>query len=584
MKIFRFLLSILMISPVFLAGVGTGGCGGGGSGGGGGGTGTGADDGEPGIAVDSVSDIPSLNISDYYDTGSAGLTTALKAQTTSDTGGGFCKEVCYLNQCLQETLRHSVEIEFFLCMSRKAKEASGGVFDFPDSGCNFFEVTPPDFGSEFEGEGPPAVSTVRKRKLQLDTPSLIQMRLCRSGDTVTFHMCEESTLQQEISITNDTAAGSISATATNSFPFGECDDRGQMSITSNCEASAFSSPECIASFDAKFNGCFGSGTINYGVTGGTTRTNNLEANFDAGGTGADEFGSFSVCVLGEWTGGANGCFKADSTGSFPAFSAAEIPFLGDIPGCETLAAGSPTNLCPNDNFDPELCFDTSGNYDPTNCSCPFAEATGETCAFSFADTQCCAISGATIAEQGGTIISDDAAGDLFTEIDSAVCPEPETEVNFLDEWDCLPEGSFTDVDLFSSDVDFSECFALFEELFNSEAGNNCEQEDAQEGGGDITGAIEGSTPCTSDIDCPTGQQCHIFEGDPNGICVEPPPSCTTDDDCVAGCPEGETCTCEFFPDLGANTCVIAFTCASSEECPPGATCNSSTSQCEFTGP
>jgi Cys-rich repeat protein len=565
-KLLVFSLAAMLLALPFLFLSGAGGCGGGGTGGGGGG-GT-----ETGVTVDSVSDIPSLNIDDYYDTGSAA--SALKAQTTGDEGG-FCTEFCYLNQCLQETLRHSIEIEFFLCMSRKAKEATGGTFDFPaGNGCNFFEVTPPEipaeFGGEGEGGGPPVALNLKKGKLQtIGALGLFQMRLCRNGDTVTFHMCEDGSLHQEISITNNTAEDSISATATNAFAFGECEDRGQMSITSNCEAAAFTSSECIASFNAKFNGCFGAGTINYSVTGGTTRTNNLEANFSAGGEGADAFGSFDVCVLGEWTGGANGCFKSDASGSFPSFPAADFGFLGDIPGCETLAASNPVNLCPNDNFDPELCFDESGNYIPTNCPCPFAAAEGTTCPFSFADTQCCSISGATIEEQTGTIISDTEAGDLFTEIDAATCPEAESEVNFLDEWNCEPETSFVPIEFSDTTVDFSECFELFAALSDVSAGDNCQQDAVEEGSGEIIGEIEGSA-CTTDDECPEGEVC-----DPAGFCFPPPPTCTTDADCL----EGESCI--FVPDLGGNVCVPTFVCESDFDCPPDATCNLGTGECEF---
>lgn len=568
--------ALLLIPPLLLGG--SGGCGGGASGG---------DTGDTGVTVSSIDEIPSLNIEDYVDTGSnsSGLMADLKGQTT--TGNDvFCTEFCYMKQMLLEAIRHSKEVEFFLCMSRKAKDVSGGVFDFPTgNGCNYFTVTPPE-GVEREGPpggGPPAdepgggSSTSR---LEAGVGTDLRMRLCTDGTTHTFHMCEGGELHQEIRITNN-SDGSIGATATNSFSFGDCDDRGQLEITSTCNVEDFSNPDCAASFNAAFNGCFGSGAINFAVTGGTSRRHTLEANFSNGGEGATTFGSFELCTYGDWTAGANGCFKAESSGSFPAIPAAEVSFLsssenGGMPGCgdEVVNASS---LCPNDNFDPE-------SFNSAIPVCPFVATTEETCPLDFSNVECCSISGATVSEQTGTQIdSSEEAADLFTEVTNHACPEQASEVSFVEEWDCQAEGTFTDVDMSgATSADFEECAELFTDLAATSAESNCQQQSFSEGGESVAQSYTSSSECTSDSDCSGGQVCMTSnDGSGEGLCVTPPSSCTSDTDCVADCPEGVTsCACESHPIYG-NICVQEFSCTSDSQCPQGSTCNTGTGKCEF---
>lgn len=547
---------------------------------------------DTGVAVDSVSDIPSLNISDYYDTGSdsAGLMSAFKAQTESS--GGFCKEFCYNKQCLMETLRHSIQIEFNLCMLRKAKEASGGIFDFPTSGCAEFSVIPPEMEGEGPGgEGPSSgeeptseggppegepPSAVKAKTIEADAPpSDFIVRLCTDGDTKKVHLCDGGELHDELIITNDAASGSINAMVTNRFSFGEdCTDAGQMNITSNCGVDAFSNSECVANFDATFNGCFGAGTINFAVTGGDTRSYDLEASFAAGGAGEDEFGSFSADVKALWDAGGTGSFKSEGSGGFPGIPASEVP-VSEIRGCETLASSGASVLCPNDNFDPET-------YDTAVPVCPFKEASGSTCSFDFADVQCCTISGGTLAEQEGTLADDAVCGAQFTTVSDFPFPAQSTEVNFVDEYDCDPDSTPTSVDIADTAVDFSECFELFAELETLSAESNCEEQGAEEGIEDINEEFAEGGTCTSNSDCASGEKCDIFGGETEGFCVAPPPSCTSDADCVGQCFfEDEECVCAFLDDFGGKACVPVFTCESDDECPPDTTCNVTTGECLF---
>src|SRR3989338_5166290 len=57
------------------------------------------------VNVSSVSDLPSLNISDYYDSTGASANTSAGVSSLlgfAGEGGGLCTEVCLLKQCLIE--------------------------------------------------------------------------------------------------------------------------------------------------------------------------------------------------------------------------------------------------------------------------------------------------------------------------------------------------------------------------------------------------------------------------------------------------------------------------------------------------
>lgn len=537
---------------------GAAGCGGGGSGAAATGDSGGSSDGvAPGVTVDSASDIPSLNIADYYDLGASASQSALVAKNKHAVGES-CKEFCYQRQCLVETIRHSKEAELVTCMIKAVPEATDGAVDLPDSGCIYISMIPPDF-------------------LSSEDDTTAKIRLCKNGTSITFHRCDGGSLVQELLLT-DSGTGTVTGTSTNVFGFqgsdGDegCEDRSQMTISSNCSVANFTDPDCLANFNGKFSGCFGSGTINFSVTGGASGDRNytLESNFTAGGEGEDQFGSFSFCGFADWTAGGNGCFKADSLGTFPAIPTSEVTFLSELEPCSAVVSSNPSFLCPNDAFDPE-------EFEEAFAICPFRPASGSTCPFDFENTDCCSISGDTIATQRGTRIDSSTVSSLFTSVSNHACPEQSSTINFSDSWTCTPESgaSFTELDLSVVDQSlFSECAEIFADLDSPPSGeDNCEEQGLEEEADNLNDLEEASTACTSDSNCATGEIC-ASDGS-TGICVDAPTSCTSDSDCGTG----ENCINQ--PEIGGTVCVPTFACEDDFACPLGQSCNETSGECEF---
>ena len=510
------------------------------------------------VNVSSVSDVPSLNISDYYDsTGASANTSAGVSSLLGFAGeeGGFCTEFCYLKQCLMETLRHSQEAELIMCVTKKGR-AANPEFDFTDdSQFHYFNVTPPAWLAEGEND-------------------LVRVRMKQAGSTFTFQMCEPNesgvlALAQELIIT-DTSEG-ITGTLTRKFvhrdPEGRSkEDNSQGTVTINGTCTDPKSPDCVASFSNTINGLFGRGSINFN----TTKNGDGFKNYTLGASFAmtcPECGSSELGVYADWTSPGIGCFKAnDVGGTFPAIPATEVelPPLGC--GADVQAAAF---YCPNSNFDGE-------DFDVNFPVCPFIPAiAGATCPIDRNnEINCCRISGNSIADQSGVVVSTSTDEAVYNRVNTGTYPTLTSTVTFQIEWDCAMDNP-ADIDLTAGGIDWSDCQAIKDSLeaVNQDGGASCQENEIRQDGEKL-GDGDG---CTNDDQCPGTEVCVTPEGGGGKtFCAPPRTTCNVDSDCPAGD------VCEFDFEDNANFCVKDFSCTDDSQCPPNVSCVDN--ECDFPDP
>lgn len=376
--------------------------------------------------------------------------------------GSFCSEFCYLKQGIQEAVRQNQELDFFLCLARKAGDVNADV-DFPAAdGCRYFEITPPALTVN---AGPDGIS--------LDLPSKIQVRLCTSGEDVRVHTCGDGALQQELLVANNTDE-SVNATLVKKLTQSNgCEDKYKVDFHSNCSQENFANGACAATVDGNYCGCYGSGSVNVDLAGGSEPNAKLASDFAAGGLGAGSFGDFVFCSYGDWSRGGDGCFKSQASGSFPAIPSSEVP-LASLDGCRNLKSSS---VCPNPDFDPEA-------YDPAAPVCPFVGSPGATCGFDFSGANCCGLTGDTLSGLQGQDIDDAPLASVLDAVNAHACPgEGNCDgIAFEDAWDCAaPAGqAFTAVDLSTAaGIDVTQCQDLLTAVNTFVADENCSEQTAK---------------------------------------------------------------------------------------------------------
>lgn len=497
---------------------------------------------QAGLTIFSVRSVPSfsgfLNPSILVENGP---TPILKTQTSP---GSFCSEFCYLKQGLIETARQLKTIDLSVCVAQ-AVNRSDSTFDIPTAGCTYYDLVTDD------GDLP--------------------VRLCRDGNRVSIGTCSNGAMDEEYLFDNDTSQNSVSATLTRRYQNADgCEDNSRLSVSSNCAPEDFANGTCAVNIQGSFCGCYGNGIVNYGVTGGTAPNIDVNSNFSAGGIGADTFGTFDFCSIGNWSLGNSGCFKSDASGSFPSIPAGEVP-LAQLEGCESIVAAN--QVCPNEAFDPNT-------FDPAYPVCPFKDAPTSSCSFAFNDSGCCDISGNTLEDESGTTIDPNTVSSLFNTVSAASCPGAVdcNGIVFDQTWDCnAPLGqNFTVIDATSGALNLTECLAILNEINNFQVSDNCDEQTADQETLYSQSVYEGLASCTSDKDCTAGEICHITDPvTPAGSCVTAPTVCSPqngDADCTAGQ------VCAFDPTLGNARCVPESLCPSN--CTSGTPCNVSTGACE----
>ncbi|HSA58897.1 MAG TPA: hypothetical protein VLJ37_04360 [bacterium] len=472
--------------------------------------------------------------------------------------GSFCSEFCYLKQGIEEAVRQNQELDFFLCLSRKANEKEP-AFEIPSAdGCGYFEITPPAFSTDAGPDG-----------VRLDLPAKIQARLCRNGNQVRIHTCGDGELQQEALLTNNTTDESVAATVVKRLlQSNGCEDKYKIDFQSNCTPGAFGNAVCAATVNGNYCGCYGNGTINVSVTGGAEPRIQYESDFAANGLGDGTFGIFDVCSHGDWSEGGEGCFQSQAEGSFPAIPSAEVPLNG-LDGCKAIAGAA--SVCPNPDFDPDA-------FDPLYPVCPFVAANGASCGFSFSAVNCCGLTGDSLSALGGEDIDDAPLSSLLDDVSGRACAGQGNcgAVAFEDAWDCAPPSgqTFAPVNLLgASGVDLTECANLLTAVNTFTADENCSEQTADASSDEIAREVGSLTGCQLDSECASGEVCHLMDN-AQGVCVPEPADC---DLSSPACAAGETCA--YDPQFDRAKCVPDYVCDAS--CTSGQPCNAATGACEF---
>jgi len=507
-----------------------------------GGAGSNKKSGQAGLTVFSISSIPTFR--HFFNPAilvENGPTPILKLQTAPGT---FCSEFCYLKQGLLEAQRQIKTIDYSVCLA-KAVQGSDAAFDIPANGCLYVNLVTGSGG--------------------------VPVRLCRDGDQVSASTCSGGAADAEYVFTNNPSAKSVSAVLTRRFQNADgCEDKSQLDFSGNCPPDQFLNGDCRVAINGSFCGCYGSGQVNYGVTGGDSPQIDVHSNFAAGGIGAATSGAFNFCSIGNWALGNTGCFKSNADGSFPSIPASEVP-VSQIEGCAGLT--SATELCPNEKFDPNA-------FDPAYPVCPFKPGTGGSCAFLFDNTGCCDVSGDSLEAESATASDPSGASSIFDQVSSASCPGTVAcdSLAFVNEWDCKPPAgaSFVTIDVNSSTFDFSACQAILDEINNFKVENNCSEQTASQDAGFVQSRFGALASCTQDKDCSAGEICSVTDvATPSGVCVTAPATCSPQNG-NADCGTGEVCA--FDPDLGNARCVPDAICPAS--CSSGTPCNASTGDCQ----
>lgn len=482
---------------------------------------------------------------------------ALKT-TTSIATGKFCSSFCYLKGGVLEAIRHSENVDFFLCLARKASEFDGS-FDIPSqTGCQYFEITPPALNlSSNIVEG---------------LPNSIQFRLCHNGNQVKIHQCGEGTLEEEAIFDNDPSSKSVTGSLFQKFADSPaCDEKSKINFSSNCKDSAFTDSACQASMDVTYCDCpGGNGTILYDVFGGSTNRVTLEEYY-AIGDPSRTMGQYSSCGFGDWTASENGCFTSSDSGSYDAIPASEVP-LSLLEGCKSLIGTA--SLCPNPNF----------NLDSFNALyplCPFVAASGSTCSFVLSDLECCSVSGETLQTQVGKTIDPSTVADLRDSVAAHTCSTPPdcSNLSFQETWDCRPESGrqFTKINLNqASQVDFSECVTYLTNANSPSTAENCDEQEADDTTVQVQSDLNAMTHCQNSSQCGSAESCHIINATTgDGVCVTTPPPCNITNN-NSDCPSDTVCG--FDSEFGNARCIPSFVCSSS--CSTDTPCDADTGTCK----
>ena len=443
---------------------GAAGCGGASGSGGSGGGGSTADD---VAAASSVSNLPSLDVSDYDLTTASG-TSALKIKDSHVPTGEFSMAGCESNRHKDEMIRMTKELESTQCMVKQAGEL--GVITVPTNSYAYYNFTPPD--PEDFGGPPPALKKIeegedfgereferREMKARMglfcEDDSGAPADLAADGScpgTLRFKMdmCEDGSLSMEMryAISDSNYTGTVVHQFRHGGDLEGQTEQGRITVdvdTTPTGTFDFSS----ALITGTFNGIFGEGAMSFAADADLL-TNTVQGAFtssftDPSGNSVSNTGT----IASRWE-GTTGCAEFEGTGEFPAMS---CPYEDWVPA---EFQGQPCCILP-----PEERGEREQYAAPNE---------NGNCEFHFADT-----------EPFSIVLTDSVAGNWLVADTNAFCEEvgalePLTAetISFSDNWDCLPpDGGSFDLPNFSA-VDFS-AGDPFEDCFE-------DQQFAEEGG------------------------------------------------------------------------------------------------------
>lgn len=489
------------------------------SGGGGGAAATG-DSGGSGVTVSTLKDIPEADVTNYLSDTTTSLSAALKSEVSGAPVGSKWVQLCYMEQCLGEAIRHAKEFDFFTCMMKAAVDS--GVVIPADGGTAFYEIVPPpfeDLGVQQALVAPTGASSGSSdvQAAAIDTDGfLIRIRIKKQSDVISLALCEpdeNGSYQQVEEFIIDNSNGQFTGDIRFNWNFGLETEQGFMKLQTSCpSAASFRDGTCTDAVTLQnyFDGSFGAGGIDLGLTSPTAYT--LVFDF----TGEDIVGgggSFDVAGKGNIT-STKGCISNKASGSYPAVPRSEVPWIDDVAGCASIV--QQTRFCFVE-IDDDIDFGSE-------CPVKAAPAT-ELCAFADDEalTECGNVGAGDIGKREGTIAdtSDGSFAGILTALD-ALENTATRDPSFTDKWDCTA-GSFTAVDM-SNNTAAVACEEKFEEIDQYDnGGESCEEnhnedlveeefeDDGLEGDDfqfDDTAGIKeeavgcpGSTSCTDDFTC-----------------------------------------------------------------------------------
>lgn len=383
-----------------------------GCGGGGGGSSettgtTGGDTTSSGADVSKVSNLPSVDLSDYDYSTTSSSNIAVAKGAGAGALGSTSSAYCHVRSMANEAIRMSKQVQLDKCFALAMEE--GGLYALTAGQATIVKVIMPDSYEEFGGPegggggpgsggpGPQNVAVVTKgpsgeegeeefRSCESETGKLggnILMKIepNAAGDQLQISMCEGSEGSESlvnVSTFTKSAADTYTISARHCGEFCGKTDCGDFAVTLSGVQSVASGVVTLGtdgqlSATGQFSGAFGSGRIAYSSIA-KSQLNEVSGSFHASfqEQGA-EATDFTDAVYSRYGGSTKtGTSKHLFNGAFPAASVAELCGFGDLSGSQNLCYqdfsenlgmtvtaqnASSIKVCPQKNDDGEFLGD-----------------------------------------------------------------------------------------------------------------------------------------------------------------------------------------------------------------------------------
>lgn len=510
---------IAIVSCLFVASLM--GCGGGGSST----TATSGDTtGEGTASLESLSTLPTADLSTYDSSSSASANVAVLLNQSKAKGvvkgfgenlnkvGGSSRAGCESNMHKQEVIRMSQQIQLPRCFAEAMEKAD--LIEIPSGSFNAYHISfPEDDNSGEFCDGIPAERVDEKAACLAESagPPDMRVRIGNIDSALQMDMCEDGALVEESTFS---ASGSnYSVTAIHSNTWGGKAEKSKFSATISGINSVTDGIVTLASTGSVvassiMSGGFGKGTIGFEAIASDS-SNRVYGGF--AGSFTDPFTQKATTFTGKaysrFGGASNvGTAKYSFSGSMPPMRIQDmIPpglagdqlegfleaFGAEIGISLTLENYQTTFLCPNPLFKPES---------PSNTVKPMVEMTGDACGdVEHTGIESFAISNGAITEgfgtkivQAFTIISN-TDSTYFDEVNAydlstLLATAADADLAFSRSWDCSSSsfneinfGTFTQAQMQTVDSYMQKCFEKEEEARNNSGmgGYNCGEEQNQ---------------------------------------------------------------------------------------------------------
>ncbi|MFH1017052.1 MAG: hypothetical protein V1798_02580 [Pseudomonadota bacterium] len=392
-------------------------------------------------SLDGMSDVPSLNASDY-DYSLGGLLNGqsnLTMRSLAGQVGGFSRAACEGYTLKKQLFTDGAQLEAFLCYIRTLEQADLGMTVSTD-GWTYYEINFPEHPGQ---DGP---------------PSVVRVRVGKFADQLKMDACIESggSFEREVEFRISASDSGYTGYVVNRYA-GTNDQDEAMTGTSRIDvtiagtsASDFTSAEFNAYHQDQSATNSWQSQMSF-TADAATATNTLAG---AQAYTSTEWNGGSSALNGEWGEDLVGSVKFQTTGSYPA------PTLEKCMSWNSQMTEEQANLwCVG------KCYNQNGEETP---------AVDGNCEFLNTGTESFSIDSSSTPPAFAIVANSSSA--YYDTVNAATLLDPAdlditSQTGFVEAWDCTAEGSFTSVDA-TSLADIASC----EPTRDNEAWRMCEEQ------------------------------------------------------------------------------------------------------------